>query len=145
MSTDAFSPFQVDAQDLSPGALRPVGTDLAFDFETGELFSSQGDIGIVRGTRTVAQWVIGSLLTERGYVGYYPLDYGSNIKSRIGAMLNEEDLEVLIRDAVRGHDRIQGVGEVEIDRSSNPEVVTVSFVVYLDWGERIVFRKVNLG
>lgn len=116
------------------------------DFQTGELVASLSDIRLVSGTRTAAQWLMGSLLTERGTVPFFPLTYGSYFKSRMGAITDELEIAELIRTAAEGHDRIIDVSDVVVERSpTNNEYLTVSFSVTMDWGERIVFRKVNLG
>ena len=146
MSIDSFNPFQIDQTLVSRPALRPVGTDIAFNFETGEVVSSSGDLQTVSGMRTVAQWVMGALLTEQGSVPSFPANYGSQVKTRIGAMRDENELQQIVVRAATQHNRVSSVSNFTVDRSSgDPETTTVAFTVNLDWGESITFRKVNLA
>ena len=145
MSTQDFTPFQASALPSTRSEMRPVGTDIAFDFTRGEISSSVGDILLVRGTSTVAQWVLGSLLTERGSVPSMPATYGSRIKSRIGQMTDVAELTSIVSESASAHDRVDSVLNVEAERSpTNAEVSMISFTLLMDWGERITFRKVPI-
>ncbi|MGI9136262.1 MAG: DUF2634 domain-containing protein [Candidatus Nanopelagicales bacterium] len=142
-------PLQIAEESLAGLTPAAIGTDVAFDFERGEIVLSgtAGQLQVTRGNKTIAQWIMSALSTDRGRMTMYPAWFGSGISDAIASgMVDTSLIEREINETVSAHDRVRGVTDVVAERDvAHPETVYVSFTAVMDNGDRIRFGKVPLG
>lgn len=146
-----FSPGQlggdIDPTDSYPitDGLRPIGVDLAWDFEASDLALTR-DLKTVWRTDTIRQWCVFALATARGTEVIYGGRFGSRWRQRHREMAIGDDMRMamsgIVTDALTVHDRISDVVVYGVEQSpTDSEVVAVSFTVVLDDGTEIDFPE----
>lgn len=111
----------------------PLFTEMAIDFNTGEIISKDGEIVKLTGKEALNVWIWKTLKTERNRFKAYSNSFGSDIHKEIGYVYDRTVKEQLITseivDTLIVNPYILRVYDFEIDYSDEDLTLNIKFKV----------------
>ena len=111
----------------------PLFTEMAIDFNTGEIISKDGEIVKLTGKEALNVWIWKTLKTERNRFKAYSSSFGSDIHKEIGYVYDRTVKEQLITseivDTLIVNPYILRVYDFEIDYSDEDLTLNIKFKV----------------
>lgn len=119
-------------QEMQENSL-PLFTEMAIDFNTGEIISKDGELVKLTGKEALNVWIWKTLKTERNRFKAYSSSFGSDIHKEIGYVYDRTVKEQLIAseivDTLIVNPYILRVYDFEIDYSDESLTLNIKFKV----------------